>query len=219
MRLFRFRLLYGDFAVCSLPASVLLAAIQHGREASTLSLATCHAGFFPGVVLIVGETSNVPDILLALLFFHPHPQTGLLMVVPNQEPKKPRKTRAKPNDSHPRSLPVAVPTSSAPLTLINPDAAGIDVHSNMHMVCVPADRDANPVKSSAATCRSSRIAAWLKKCGVKQMAMESTGVYWTSDSLNRRASRSTSWSRGNFPLAAARPKTDVLDAWIQRLHS
>ena len=41
-----------------------------------------------------------------------------------------------------------------------------------------------------------------------------------SSFLNRRASRSTWWNRGNFRVAVARPKTDVLDAqWIQRLHS
>ena len=101
------------------------------------------------------------------------------MVVPNQVPKKPRKTRAKPNDSHARSLPVDVPTSSAPLKLINPDAAGIDVHSDMHMVCVPADREAKPVRQFGAnTADLHEIAAWLKKCGVKTVAMESTGVYW-----------------------------------------
>jgi len=55
------------------------------------------------------------------------------MVVPNEEPNKPKKSRA-------RSLPVPVPASSALLHVINPDAAGIDVHSDMHMVCVPAGR-------------------------------------------------------------------------------
>ena len=40
-----------------------------------------------------------------------------------------------------------------------------------------------------------------------------------SSFLNRRASRSTWWNRGNFRVAA-RAKTDVLNAqWIQRLHS
>ena len=31
-----------------------------------------------------------------------------------------------------------------PLPVINPHAAGIDVHSDMHMVCVPAERAAPP---------------------------------------------------------------------------
>ena len=103
------------------------------------------------------------------------------MVLPNEEPKKSRKPEkpAKPNKSQERSLVVPVPASSAGLSLLNPDAAGIDVHSNMHMVCVPADRDANPVRQFGAnTADLQEIAAWLKKCGVKTVALESTGVYW-----------------------------------------
>jgi hypothetical protein len=65
------------------------------------------------------------------------------MVVPNDEPSKPKRSRRK-------SLPVPVPVSSAPLQVINPDAAGIDVHSDMHMVCVPADREAEPVRQFGA---------------------------------------------------------------------
>ena len=62
---------------------------------------------------------------------------------------------------------------------MNPDAAGVDVHSDMHMVCVPADRDANPVRQFGAnTADLQEIAAWLKKCGVKTVALESTGIYW-----------------------------------------
>ena len=109
------------------------------------------------------------------------------MVVPNQEPKKPAKPRkptnpkklAKPGKSSERSFPVPVPASAAAFQIINPDAAGIDVHSNMHMVCVPADRDANPVRQFGAnTADLQKIVAWLKKCRIKTIALESTGVYW-----------------------------------------
>ncbi len=103
------------------------------------------------------------------------------MVAPNEEPKKPTKPKkpAKPNKSRERSRPVPVPASSAGLSVLNPDACGIDVHSNMHMVCVPADRDANPVRQFGAnTVDLQEIAAWLKKCCVKTIALESTGIYW-----------------------------------------
>ena len=103
------------------------------------------------------------------------------MVVPNEEPKKSKKPRkpAKLNKSRERSLAIPVPASSAGLCLVNPDAAGIDVHSDMHMVCVPADRDASPVRQFGAnTADLQEIAAWLKKCRVKTIALESTGVYW-----------------------------------------
>ena len=74
------------------------------------------------------------------------------MVVPYEEPKAPTKpkTPTKPRKSRERSVPVPVPASTTALSIINPDAAGIDVHSNMHMVCVPADRDPNPVRQFGA---------------------------------------------------------------------
>ena len=91
------------------------------------------------------------------------------MLVPNEEPKKPRKPKkpSKPkeptNKPRGRSLPVPVPTSSAPLSVVNPDAAGVDVHSDMHMVCVPADRDVDPVRQFGAnTADLQEIAVWLR---------------------------------------------------------
>ncbi len=147
------------------------------------------------------------------------------MVVPNQEPKKPakRKKSTKPKKSPQRSIPVPVPASTAALNVINPDAAGIDVHSNMHMVCVPADRDANPVRQFGAnTADLHEIAAWLKKCRVRTVALESTGVYWIPlfELLESEGFEVKLVEPGQLSRCGARPKTDVLDAqWIQRLHS
>ena len=116
---------------------------------------------FPGVAFIpLGRLQTSPIPLLArgaLLPRHLHPRTGDIHGRPKRraqeailalsaKPKKP----AKPRKSLERSLPVPVPASAAALSVINPDAAGIDVHSNMHMVCVPADRDANPVRQFGA---------------------------------------------------------------------
>jgi transposase len=147
------------------------------------------------------------------------------MLVPNEEPKKSKKPRkpAKPNKSRERSLAVPVPASSAGLSLVNPDAAGIDVHSDMHMVCVPADRDVNPVRQFGAnTADLQEIAAWLKKCGVKTIALESTGIYWIPlfELLESEGFEVSLVEPGQLSRCGARPKTDVLDAqWIQRLHS
>jgi transposase len=147
------------------------------------------------------------------------------MVVPSEEPKKSRKPKkpAKPNKSRERSLPVPVPASSAGLSVVNPDAAGIDVHSNMHMVCVPADRDVNAVRQFGAnTADLQEIAAWLKKCRVKTVALESTGIYWIPlfELLESEGFDVNLVEPGQLSRCGARPKTDVLDAqWIQRLHS
>jgi transposase len=153
------------------------------------------------------------------------------MVAPNEKPKKPAKPRkstkpkkpARPNKSNGRSFPLPVPTSTAALQLINPDAAGIDVHSNMHMVCVPADRDPNPVRQFGAnTADLHEIVAWLKSCRIKTVALESTGVYWIPlfELLESEGFEVHLVEPGQLSRCGARPKTDVLDVqWIQRLHS
>src|SRR5262249_44643207 len=133
-----------------------------------------------------------------------------------KEPVERKKSRAK-------SFPVPVEASSATLELLNPNAAGIDVHSNMHMVCVPANRDQNPVRQFGAnTIDLEAIAAWLQKCGVTTVAMESTGVYWIPlfELLESKGFQVHLIEPGQLSRCGARPKTDVLDAqWIQRLHS
>jgi transposase len=147
------------------------------------------------------------------------------MLVPNEEPKKSTRRRkpTKSNKPRDRSLPIPVTASSAPLNVVNPDAAGIDVHSNMHMVCVPADRDLNPVRQFGAnTADLHQIVAWLKACRVKTVALESTGVYWIPlfELLESEGFQVHLVEPGQLSRCGARPKTDVLDAqWIQRLHS
>jgi transposase len=65
------------------------------------------------------------------------------------------------------------------LPLVNADAAGIDVGASEHYVAVPADRDESPVRRFGAFTEDLHaLAQWLLQCGVKSVAMESTGVYW-----------------------------------------
>jgi len=120
------------------------------------------------------------------------------------------------------------------LTVMNPHAAGIDVHSDMHMVCVPPG-SAEPAgaveegglpphvrRYGANTCDLNEIAEWLFSCGVTTVAMESTGVYWIPlfELLESRGLEVWLVEPGQLSRCGARPKTDVLDAqWIQRLHS
>ena len=79
-----------------------------------------------------------------------------------------------------------------PLPVINPHAAGIDVHAAVHWVAVPAAGCPPPPKDQPAnlpayvrkfaTCTADleMLADWLVECGVTTVAMESTGVYWMS---------------------------------------
>src|SRR5258708_1588462 len=60
-----------------------------------------------------------------------------------------------------------------------PDSAGIDLGANEIWVAVPADRDQKPVRQFGAFTQDlMAIVQWLIQCGVRSVAMESTGVYW-----------------------------------------
>src|SRR6202167_1130312 len=65
------------------------------------------------------------------------------------------------------------------LEVVHPDAAGIDVGNASHFVAVPAGRDPHPVQEFGSwTDDLHRMAEWLKSCGIRTVAMQSTGVYW-----------------------------------------
>jgi len=65
------------------------------------------------------------------------------------------------------------------LDVVHPCAAGIDVGNSAHYVAVRPDRDPEPVRRfECFTVDLHRMADWLQSCGVKTVAMQSTGVYW-----------------------------------------
>ena len=65
------------------------------------------------------------------------------------------------------------------LEVVHPQAAGIDVGNSSHYVAVRPERDEEPVlRSDCFTADLHRLADWLKGCGVKTVAMQSTGVCW-----------------------------------------
>lgn len=68
---------------------------------------------------------------------------------------------------------------SRSLSLLNPDAAGIDIGAREHYVAVPPGRDKQAVRSFGAFTEDlHKLAQWLLQCRVRTVAMESTGVYW-----------------------------------------
>lgn len=65
---------------------------------------------------------------------------------------------------------------------MNPYAAGIDVESRSHFVAVPEGSDEKSVREfSCFTGDLHHLSDWLDACGVKTVAMESTGNHLASD--------------------------------------
>ena len=62
--------------------------------------------------------------------------------------------------------------SSSSFSMIQPDAAGIDIGSREHWVAVPEDRDERSVRRFGCfTADLYALADWLKRCGVETVAM------------------------------------------------
>jgi transposase len=108
------------------------------------------------------------------------------------------------------------------LKQINLNAAGVDVGAAELYVCVPEDRDPEPVRVfETFTYELHHIAVWLKQCGVTSVAMESTGIYWVPlyevlEAAGFEVKLINAREAKNLPGR----KSDVLDCqWIQQLHS
>lgn len=108
------------------------------------------------------------------------------------------------------------------LEQINLSAAGIDVGANSHFVAIPPGYDEISVREfTSFTTDLNAMAAWLKRCGIKTIAMESTGVYWIPlyELLEDNGFEVKLVDARQAKNVSGR-KTDVLDCqWIQQLHT
>lgn len=107
-------------------------------------------------------------------------------------------------------------------SVLNANAAGIDLGSREHWVAVPPGREAQSVRPFGTTTPElERLAEWLKHCQVSHVAMEATGVYWIPlyQLLERQGFKVLLVNARQIKNVSGR-KTDVLDCqWIQRLHT
>lgn len=108
------------------------------------------------------------------------------------------------------------------MPVIQQNAAGIDVGATEIYVAVPDDRDSKPVRRFETFTQGLHdTARWLKKCKIKSVAMESTGVYWIPifqilESYGFDVILVNARHVKNVPGR----KTDVQDCqWLQYLHS
>lgn len=105
---------------------------------------------------------------------------------------------------------------------INLWAAGIDIGATSHFVAVPEGCAEKTVREfSSFTTGLNQLSDWLNQCGIKTIAMESTGVYWLPlyELLERKGFEVKLVDARQVKNVSGR-KTDVLDCqWIQQLHT
>ncbi len=110
----------------------------------------------------------------------------------------------------------------AELARVNLNAAGIDIGSASHFVAVPEGRDTDTVKEfKSFTADLHELANWLERCGIKTVAMESTGIYWIPlfEILEARGFEVRLVNPRHLKNVPGR-KSDVLDCqWLQQLHT
>lgn len=109
------------------------------------------------------------------------------------------------------------------LERINFNAAGIDAGAEHHYVCVPEDRDPQPVRKFSVTTRQLyTIADWLVSCGIDTVAVEATGVYVVPllEVLEARGIDVVLAKPSSLKSVNDKQKTDMIDCeWIQLLHT
>jgi transposase len=121
-----------------------------------------------------------------------------------------------------RELGRRLASSDPGLTIVNPNAGGIDVGNESHFVAVPGDRDGQPVQEFGSwTADLQRMAKWLKSCGIETVAMQATGVYWIAlyDILTRQGIRVV-LVNAQYTKNVPGRKSDVQESqWLMKLHT
>ena len=115
-----------------------------------------------------------------------------------------------------------IKSDNVTLEIVHGNAAGIDVGKDTHYVAVPPDRDAKPVQSfDSCTEGLQQMVAWLKKCGITSVALQSTGVYWIAlyDVL-QEADFEVYLVNARYTKSLPGRKSDVQESqWLMKLHT
>jgi transposase len=108
------------------------------------------------------------------------------------------------------------------LEVVHPDAAGIDIGNESHYVAVPPTRDSESVRRfGCTTAELKEMADWLKQCGIRTVAMQSTGVYWIAvydilEEVGLEVYLANARETKNLPGR----KSDVQESqWLMKLHT
>jgi transposase len=113
-------------------------------------------------------------------------------------------------------------TKENQLPIVHEKAAGIDIGAHSIFVCAGKPDGKIEIREYSTFTQDLRaMAFWLKQCGITDIAMESTGVYWIPvyDILESEGFKVTLVNAFYLKTVPGR-KTDVKDCqWIQKLHS
>src|SRR3989441_10016645 len=108
------------------------------------------------------------------------------------------------------------------LEVVHPDAAGIDIGNESHYVAVAPSRDKQPVRSFGCTTGELKaMADWLTQCGIRTVAVQSTGVYWIAvyDILEQAGLEVCLVNARETKNLPGR-KSDVQESqWLMKLHT
>jgi len=110
----------------------------------------------------------------------------------------------------------------AQLPVFHPHAAGIDIGAREIWVAVPPGSDPKPVRRfNTFTEDLLKLRDWLLACGVRTVAMESTGVYWIAlYQILEAAGLEVCLVNARHCKNLPGRKTDIQDCqWLQYLHS
>ncbi len=108
------------------------------------------------------------------------------------------------------------------LKQLRPNAAGIDIGDEEIWTSVPEDRDQEPVRGFGTFTRDLHaLVHWLIQCGIKTVAMESTGIYWIPlFEILENNGIEVYLINPNHVKNIAGKKDDVEDCqWLRQLHT
>jgi transposase len=118
--------------------------------------------------------------------------------------------------------PTAKPAEVDSLTVLRPNAAGIDISVDELWVSVREDRDPQPVRCFGMTTPDLiAVADWLAACGVESVAIESTSVYWIPlyEVLEARGFQVYGVNARHAKHLTARKADETDCQWLRRLHA
>lgn len=121
-----------------------------------------------------------------------------------------------------RELARKIQAEDISLEVVHPDAAGIDIGNESHYVAVPPSRDPESVRRfGCVTAELREMVSWLKRCGIRTVAMQSTGVYWIPVyDLLEEAGLEVYLVNARETKNLPGKKTDVQESqWLMKLHT